>query len=54
MYEFHTRRGVRTINSTGRRDENGRYYVHWRFADPALADTFAIEFNAQEKRSKSQ
>jgi hypothetical protein len=54
MYEFHTRRGVRAINSTGRRDENGRYYVHWRFADPALADTFAIEFNAQENRSKSQ
>jgi|RhiMetStandDraft_4_1073278.scaffolds.fasta_scaffold24682_2 hypothetical protein len=22
--------------------------------DPALADTFAIEFNAQKKRSKSQ
>jgi hypothetical protein len=54
MYEFHTRRGVRTINSTGRHDENGRYYVRWRFTDPTLADTFAIEFNAQEKWSKSQ
>jgi hypothetical protein len=49
MYEFHTRRGVRAINSTGRHDENGRYYVRWRFADLALADTFATEFNAQEK-----
>jgi hypothetical protein len=53
MYEFHIRRGVRAINSTGRHDENGRYYVRWRFADPALADTFATEFKAQEKRSKS-
>jgi len=24
MYDFHTRHGIRAINSTGRRDENGR------------------------------
>ena len=24
MLEFHTRNGIRAINSTGRRDENGR------------------------------
>jgi hypothetical protein len=49
MYQFHSRCGVRAINSTGRHDENGRYYVRWRFADLALADAFASQFNAQEK-----
>jgi hypothetical protein len=46
MYEFHTRHGVRAINSTGRRGENGRYYVRWCFADPALAEAFASEFGS--------
>jgi hypothetical protein len=46
MYEFHTRHSVRAINSTGRRGENGRYYVRWCFADPALAEAFASEFGS--------
>ena len=27
MYEWHARRGIRAINSTGRRDENGHDYM---------------------------
>jgi hypothetical protein len=46
MYEFHARHGVRAINSTGRRDENGRDYIRWCFADPGLAAAFAKEFDA--------
>jgi hypothetical protein len=49
MLEFHTRNGIRAINSTGRRDENGRDYIRWCFADPALAAAFAKEFDAQSK-----
>jgi hypothetical protein len=49
MLEFHTRNGLRAINSTGRRDENGRDYIRWCFADPALAAAFAKEFDAQSK-----
>ena len=33
MLEFHIRNGIRAINSTGRRDENGRNYIRWCFAD---------------------
>ena len=44
MYEFHTRHGIRSINSRGRRDENNRDYIRWCFADPKLAEAFAREF----------
>jgi hypothetical protein len=42
MFEFHTRNGIRAINSTGRRDENGRDYIRWCFADREIAAAFAI------------
>jgi hypothetical protein len=44
MYEWHSRLGIRAINSTGRRDENGRDYIRWCFADPKIAEAFASEF----------
>ena len=46
MYEWHTHRGIRAINSTGRRDENGSDHIRWCFADPAVAAAFASEFDA--------
>jgi hypothetical protein len=45
MYEWHTRRSIRAINSTGRRDETGRDIIRWCFADRALAEAFADEFS---------
>jgi hypothetical protein len=47
MLEFHTRNGIRAINSTGRRDENGRDYIRWCFADRAATVAFAAEFGAK-------
>ena len=44
MYERHIHQGIRAINSTGRRDENGRNYIRWCFAYPKLAEAFASEF----------
>ena len=44
MYEWHIHRGIRVINSTGRRDENGRDYIRWCFADADTAAAFAAEF----------
>jgi hypothetical protein len=46
MLEFHTRNGIPAINSTGRRDENGPYYVRWCFADREIGAAFAAEFGA--------
>ena len=48
MFEFHTRNGIRAINSTGRRDENGRDYIRWCFADREIAAAFAAEFGAKD------
>jgi hypothetical protein len=44
MYEWHIHRGIRAVNSTGRRDESGRDYIRWCFADPKIAEAFASEF----------
>jgi hypothetical protein len=44
MYEWHIHRGIRAINSTGRRDENNRDYIRWCFADADTAAAFAAEF----------
>ena len=41
MFDFHARHSIRAINSTGQRDGNGRTYIRWCFADPALAEAFA-------------
>jgi hypothetical protein len=47
MLEFHNRNGIRAINSTGRRDENGRDYIRWCCADQEIAAAFAVKFGAK-------
>jgi hypothetical protein len=34
------------IDRGRRRDENGRDYIRWCFANPAVASAFASEFDA--------
>jgi hypothetical protein len=46
MYEWHRARGIQDQRGRSRRDENGRDYVRWCFADPAMAAAFAKEFGA--------
>jgi hypothetical protein len=47
MYEFHTRYGIRA--KLGRnRHEDDRDYIRWRFADPAIAKSFATVFAVSE------
>jgi len=50
MYEWHTGRSIRAINSTGRRDENGRDIIRWCVADP---EAFADEFSKIDRGSAS-
>jgi len=44
MHQWHQARGIRALNSTGRRDENNRDYIRWCFADPIAAKEFAEAF----------
>ena len=46
MHRWHEVRGIRAIHSTGRSDENNRDYIHWCFADEAIASEFAREFGS--------
>ena len=46
MYELHTRHGIEAKRGHGRRDENGRDYVRWCFANPAIAAALSSEFGA--------
>jgi hypothetical protein len=46
MYAWHHARGIITMHGRGRRDENGRNYIRWCFADPTTAKMFADEFNS--------
>jgi hypothetical protein len=34
MHEWHTKRRIRALHSTGRRDENNRYYIRWSLPMP--------------------
>lgn len=47
MYDFHAMYGIQAQHERGRRD-NGRDYVTWCFADPAIANDFANMFFAIE------
>jgi hypothetical protein len=47
MYEWHRVRGIKAMHGRGWRDEKGRNYVRWCFADPATSEAFAAEFNGQ-------
>jgi hypothetical protein len=44
MYEWHWARGIEAMRGCGRRDESGRFYVRWCFADPATKKAFAEQF----------
>jgi hypothetical protein len=44
IHEFHKRHGIEAHTGKGRRDKNGRDYIRWCFADPALAEAFAAKF----------
>jgi hypothetical protein len=54
MYDFHARHGIRAINSTGRRNENGRDIIRWCFSDSAVAAEFAKEFGLGAKNGSSE
>jgi hypothetical protein len=42
MHNFHAHHEIHAHQTGGRR--NGRYYIRWCFADPAIAAAFASEF----------
>jgi hypothetical protein len=46
MYVWHQLRGIQAMHGRGRRDENGRDFIRWCFAEVALAAAFAREFAA--------
>jgi hypothetical protein len=48
MYAWHHARGIQAMHGRGRRDESGRDYVRWCFADPAIAAALAKEFGIVE------
>jgi hypothetical protein len=45
MYDWHRARGILFQRGRSRRDENGRDYIRWCFADADTAAAFAAEFN---------
>ena len=44
MYAFHARHGIQAQRGRSRRDEDGRDYIRWCFADPAIAEAFEARF----------
>jgi hypothetical protein len=44
MYEWHWAREIEAMRGRGWRDENGRFYVRWCFANVITAQDFAREF----------
>jgi hypothetical protein len=47
VYEFHARHGIQVQHGRSRRDENGRDFIRWCFADREIAAAFAAEFGAK-------
>jgi hypothetical protein len=47
MYVFHARHGIQAQRGRSRRDEDGRDYIRWCFADREIAAAFAAEFGAK-------
>jgi hypothetical protein len=45
MYDWHRTRGILFQRGRSRRDENGRDYIRWCFADAETAAAFASQFN---------
>jgi hypothetical protein len=44
MHEWHTKRRIRALHLTGRRDEDKGNYIRWCFADAETAAAFASQF----------
>ena len=44
MYDWHRTRGLLYQRGCSRRDENGRDYIRWCFADAETAAAFASQF----------
>jgi hypothetical protein len=44
MYEWHWARDIEAMRGCGWRDENGRFYVRWCFANLITAQDFARKF----------
>ena len=44
MYEWHWARDIEAMRGRGWRDENGRFYVRWCFANVITAQNFARKF----------
>jgi hypothetical protein len=44
MHEWHRTRNIEQMRGRSRRNENGRNYVRWCFADAETAKAFASEF----------
>jgi hypothetical protein len=44
MYEWHSTRGIEAMRGSGWRDESGRFYVRWCFANLITAQDFARKF----------
>jgi hypothetical protein len=47
MYDFHASHGIQAQRGRSRRDEDGRDYIRWCFADRKIAAAFAAEFGAK-------
>jgi hypothetical protein len=45
MYDWHRTRGILFQRGRSRRDEYGRDYIRWCFADAETAAAFASQFN---------
>jgi hypothetical protein len=44
MYEWHEARGIEAMRGNGWRDDSGRFYVRWCFANLIMAQDFARQF----------
>ena len=44
MHDWHIARSIQAKHGRGRRDEQGRNFIHWCFANLTTAKMFADEF----------
>jgi hypothetical protein len=51
MFRWHYERGLDAMWGREHRDQNGRVYVRWCFADPEVAVVFANEFDGTIEQS---
>jgi len=46
MHDWHIARGIQARHGQSHRDDAGRYFIRWCFADATVARTFAEKFSA--------